>query len=118
LFFPFDPSPAFAAALHHQKTNKKTDVAEHPQVSSHVGLLFNEPPGHPGCFLFSHPTTSTQHFSGSALQLASAPLTTVFYSAGPGTQGDSGLDCAIVGSDHLSNPVYYSISIAFTVGGA
>jgi hypothetical protein len=24
---------------------KKTDVAEHPQVFRHVGLLFNEPPG-------------------------------------------------------------------------
>ena len=27
------------------KTNKKTDVAEHPGVLDHVGLLFNEPPG-------------------------------------------------------------------------
>ena len=25
--------------------NKKTDVAEHPKVLGHVGLLFNEPPG-------------------------------------------------------------------------
>jgi hypothetical protein len=25
--------------------NKKTDVAEHPQVFRHVGLLFNKRPG-------------------------------------------------------------------------
>jgi hypothetical protein len=25
--------------------NKKADVAEHPKVFDHVGLLFNEPPG-------------------------------------------------------------------------
>jgi hypothetical protein len=25
--------------------NKKADVAEHPEVFDHVGLLFNEPPG-------------------------------------------------------------------------
>jgi len=24
---------------------KKTDVAEHPQVFRHIGLLLNEPPG-------------------------------------------------------------------------
>jgi hypothetical protein len=24
---------------------KKTDVAEHPRVFRHIGLLFNEPPG-------------------------------------------------------------------------
>jgi hypothetical protein len=26
-------------------TNKKADVAKHPLVSHHVGLLFNEPSG-------------------------------------------------------------------------
>jgi hypothetical protein len=25
--------------------NQKTDVAQHPKVLSHVGLLVNEPPG-------------------------------------------------------------------------
>jgi len=25
--------------------NKKADVAEHPKVFGHVGLLFNKPPG-------------------------------------------------------------------------
>jgi hypothetical protein len=25
--------------------NKKTDVAEHPKVFNHVGLLFNDPSG-------------------------------------------------------------------------
>jgi len=37
---------------------KKTDVAEHPGVFDHVGLLVNEPP-RPGwgCSLSSHPTT-------------------------------------------------------------
>jgi hypothetical protein len=25
--------------------NKKADMAEHPKVFDHVGLLFNEPPG-------------------------------------------------------------------------
>jgi hypothetical protein len=57
------------------KTNKKTDVAGHPEVSNHVGLLVNEPPGEPGCSLFSHPTTSTQLFTGSVFSLVSAPLT-------------------------------------------
>jgi hypothetical protein len=28
--------------------NKKTDVAEHPEVFDHVGLLANEPPGRTG----------------------------------------------------------------------
>jgi hypothetical protein len=30
-----------------QKT-KKADMAEHPKVSGHVGLLVNEPPGRTG----------------------------------------------------------------------
>jgi hypothetical protein len=30
--------------------NKKADVAEHPKVFDHVGLLFNEPPGKAGLF--------------------------------------------------------------------
>ena len=29
-------------------TNKKTDVADHPEVIDHVGLLFNEPLGRAG----------------------------------------------------------------------
>jgi hypothetical protein len=29
-------------------SNKKADVAEHPQVFDHVGLLRNEPPGTAG----------------------------------------------------------------------
>ena len=34
-----------------QKQNhKKTDVAEHPEVFHHVGLLFNKPPGTAGLF--------------------------------------------------------------------
>ena len=28
-----------------QAKPKKKDVAEHPEVSNHVGLLVNEPPG-------------------------------------------------------------------------
>jgi hypothetical protein len=31
--------------------NKKANVAEHPRVFGHVGLLFNEPPGRPELFL-------------------------------------------------------------------
>jgi len=65
-------------------------VAEHPGVSSHVGLLCNEPLGEPGCSLFSHPTTATRRFSGAAFQLVEAPLTLTFYRAGPGMQADSG----------------------------
>jgi hypothetical protein len=30
------------------KQNKKADVAEHPEVFDHVGLLVNEPPGTTG----------------------------------------------------------------------
>ena len=40
-------------------SHKKTDVAENPKVIDHVGLLFNEPPGIPGCSLFSHPTSAS-----------------------------------------------------------
>jgi hypothetical protein len=32
----------------HFDTNNKTDMAEHPEVFHHVGLLFNEPPGTAG----------------------------------------------------------------------
>jgi hypothetical protein len=35
---------------------KKADVVEHPKVFGHVGLLFNKPPGKPGCSSSSHPT--------------------------------------------------------------
>jgi hypothetical protein len=28
-----------------RQEQKKTDVAEHPQVKRHIGLLFNKPPG-------------------------------------------------------------------------
>ena len=52
---------------------KKADLAEHPQVSNHVGLLANEPPGEPGCSLFSHPTTSAQPISMGAFNFASTP---------------------------------------------
>jgi hypothetical protein len=30
--------------------NKKADVAEHPQVFGHIGLLFNKPPGEAGLY--------------------------------------------------------------------
>jgi hypothetical protein len=34
-----------------QKQNhKKADMAEHPEVFDHIGLLFNEPPGTAGLF--------------------------------------------------------------------
>ena len=42
------------------KAQKKADVAEHPKVFHHVGLLVNEPPAGPGCSLYSHPKTSRQ----------------------------------------------------------
>jgi hypothetical protein len=32
------------------KTTKKANVAEHPEVFDHIGLLFNEPPGMAGLF--------------------------------------------------------------------
>ena len=37
-----------AAALSLGQRNKKADVAEHPEVFDHVGLLVNEPPGQAG----------------------------------------------------------------------
>ena len=40
------------------RRKQKTDVAEHPEVSDHVGLLVNEPPTHWGCYLSSRPTTA------------------------------------------------------------
>jgi hypothetical protein len=33
------------AAARDKANPKKTDVAEHPKVFDHIGLLFNEPPG-------------------------------------------------------------------------
>ena len=33
------------AAVSDQREPKKADVAEHPKVFRHVGLLSNEPPG-------------------------------------------------------------------------
>lgn len=35
-------------APRHHGRQKKTDVADHPQVFGHVGLLFSEPPGFAG----------------------------------------------------------------------
>ena len=49
--------------LDHPEANKKADVAEHPEVFHHVGLLFNRPPGMAGLhfnesseFQFNDPT--------------------------------------------------------------
>jgi len=44
----------FPGGCHHFCTaaTKKADVAEHPKVFGHVGLLVNEPPGWAG-LLFS-----------------------------------------------------------------
>jgi hypothetical protein len=36
--------------LCYSETAKKADVAEHPKVFDHIGLLFNEPPGTAGLF--------------------------------------------------------------------
>jgi len=33
-----------------KQNHKKADVAEHPKVFNHIGLLFNEPPGTAGLF--------------------------------------------------------------------
>jgi len=38
----------FSDAIVTAPRRKKTDVAEHPQVLDHVGLLVNEPPGPAG----------------------------------------------------------------------
>jgi hypothetical protein len=51
-----DKSPFLRLARTHPRSlrlsrnteNKKADVAEHPEVFDHVGLLFNEPPGRAG----------------------------------------------------------------------
>jgi hypothetical protein len=47
---PFDgKKPRAGRGLEHLgKRNKKTDVAEHPKVSRHVGLPVNEPSGQAG----------------------------------------------------------------------
>jgi hypothetical protein len=39
-------APEFSGCPATPKT-KKADMAEHPEVFDHVGLLFNEPPGKP-----------------------------------------------------------------------
>ena len=47
---------------------KKADVAKHPAVFRHAGLLVNKPPTKMlGCSLPSHPTTCTQLFRQSRL---------------------------------------------------
>ena len=53
--------------------NKKADVAEHPQVFHHVGLLANSPPAKPSCSSSSHPTTSTRLVGGAAHTFLAAP---------------------------------------------
>jgi hypothetical protein len=50
-----------------RQKSKKADVAEHPEVFHHVGLLANEPSGEPDCSLYSHPTTFIPLFSRAAL---------------------------------------------------
>jgi hypothetical protein len=40
----------FATATGNPPQNKKTDVAEHPEVFDHAGLLVNELPGPAGLF--------------------------------------------------------------------
>jgi len=35
----------------HSRKQKKADVAEHPEVFDHVGLLTNEPPGTAGLLI-------------------------------------------------------------------
>ena len=69
-----------------QLETKKADVAEHPKAYDHVGLLFNEPPGEPGCSLFSHPTNIIQIDSRAALIVNASPLAGVSYRAACGTQ--------------------------------
>jgi hypothetical protein len=39
--------PVVGASLHHRE-QKKADVAKHPKVLNHVGLLVNGPPGEAG----------------------------------------------------------------------
>ena len=45
---PFGVSLVTATVRCHRERNKKADVAEHPEVFDHVGLLVNEPPGQAG----------------------------------------------------------------------
>ena len=42
------------------KTTQKTDVAEHPEVFDHVGLLANQPLGRAELLSSSHPTISLE----------------------------------------------------------
>jgi hypothetical protein len=75
--FPASPLRPFRAV----EVQKKADVAEHPRVSNHVGLLFNEPPGEPSCSLFSHPTNIIQINSGAAFIVNASPLAAASYRA-------------------------------------
>jgi hypothetical protein len=48
---PFDGlKPSNGCERRSGAKNKKADVAEHPKVLGHVGLLFNEPSGRAGLF--------------------------------------------------------------------
>ena len=42
--FEIGPEPPSVVAAVPQHGNRKADVAEHPKVFDHVGLLVNEPP--------------------------------------------------------------------------
>ena len=59
--------------------NKKADVAEHPKVFHHVGLLANEPPAVADCSLFSQPKTSLQNLRAARGSLTRAAISLLVY---------------------------------------
>ena len=61
------------------KAQKKADVAEHPKVFHHVGLLFNEPSAAADCSLDSHPKTSRRDPFAARGSLTRAAIHLYFY---------------------------------------
>jgi hypothetical protein len=64
LVTPFDglkPGDGYERPL--SPRTKKADVAEHPKVFGHVGLLFNKPPSTTGLFFSQSSDCSMKHYT-------------------------------------------------------
>jgi hypothetical protein len=62
-----------ATARRHRKRNKKADVAEHPEVFDHVGLLVNEPPGQAGLPFTESSDNFDSNFIGAECESTRGP---------------------------------------------
>lgn len=84
---------SLVVALVSENRKKKADVAEHPRVFDHVGLLFNEPVATATCPSLSHPTASKPIGAAQIPQGCERSPDAYFKytSPRPGMQADCGL---------------------------